>query len=89
MLGVYCMNILTLYSENDIEDATLILQGDKNTLEFLLYDPQRLYNDANHFDVTMNALTIKTSSTREEIEKLVNQNGSTVFVYNEDPNDWK
>lgn len=84
------MAIHTLYSESleKIMDALVyITWGEGNHAQILAYDPCRLYNDANHHDITLHAVTFKVEfPDGVEITKYA---GDDLFICNEDPADWE
>ena len=62
------------------------LAANKGSIKVLAADPTRLYNDANHEDVDMAAVTINIDEDHASVVEFINRAG--VFVCEEDPTDW-
>jgi hypothetical protein len=85
------MIIVTLYTKSaatllSVLD-TMVLSG---SVKVLAADPARLYNDVNHDDVSMPAVTIETKESLEDVKLAANLvNDDPVYVCKEDPADWQ
>jgi hypothetical protein len=83
------MNILTIYTKSAEKALTVIddlARTTNGTIKVLACDPARLYNDANHDDVSMAAVTFYMEEDWLTIKEFINDDN--VFVCEEDPSDW-
>lgn len=78
---MYCLNVDTLLNTFDV------LAYNKGGVKVLATDPKRLYNDAQHEDVSMASITFECTGSAEEVRTFFNRND--VFVCEEDPKDWE
>lgn len=83
------MHILTIYSLDAFKLISVLddLAMKKGIIEVIAADPKRLYNDANHEDVSMASITFKCNEDAHGIIEFINSD--RVFVCDEDSNDWE
>ena len=82
------MNILTIYTV-DASKLLAVLDdlASKKPIKVIASDPNRLYNDSTHDDVSMASITIMCDESHEEVCEAIARD--YVYVCEEDPSDWE
>lgn len=81
------MNILTIYTESASKLLSVLDDlACKKPIKVIASDPNRLYNDSTHNDVSMASITIMCDESHAELTEHIACD--YVYVCVEDPSDW-